>query len=66
MTTFLDIDIDTLEILSTTDAHGRVAKAIKVNDGQIFVAFSTARECRRQRGIELAKLNTAFATRNCI
>jgi hypothetical protein len=60
MTTFLDIDIDTLKILSTTDAHGRVAKGIKANDGQIFVAFSTARECRRQYGIELAKLNTAL------
>jgi hypothetical protein len=58
MTTFLDIDIDTLKILSTTDAHGRVAKAIKANDGQIFVAFSTTRECRLQHGIELAKLNT--------
>jgi CHAT domain-containing protein len=60
MTTFLDIDIDTLKILSTTDAHGRVAKAIKANDGKIFVAFSTARECRLQHGIELAKLNTAL------
>ena len=60
MTTFLDIDIDTLKILSTTDAHGRVAKAIKANGGQIFVAFSTARECRLQHGIELAKLNTAL------
>ena len=60
MTTFLDIDIDTLKILSTTDAHGRVAEAIKENDGQIFVAFSTTRECRPQHGIELAKLNTAL------
>jgi hypothetical protein len=60
MTTFLDIDIDTLKILSTTDAHGRVAKAIKTNDGKLFVAFSTARECRLQHGIELAKLNTAL------
>jgi len=60
MTTFLDIDIDTLQILSTTDAHGRVAKGIKANDGQIFVAFSTARECRLQHGVELAKLNTAL------
>jgi len=62
MTTFLDIDIDTLKILSTTDAHGRVAKAIKANDGQIFVAFSTTRECRLQHGMELAKLNTALQT----
>jgi hypothetical protein len=60
MTTFLDIDIGTLKIRSTADTHDRVAKAIKMHDGNIFVAFSTVRECRLQRGIELAKINEAL------
>jgi hypothetical protein len=66
MTTFLDIDIDTLKILSTTDAHGLVAKAIKANDGKIFVAFSTARECRLQHGDRTRQAEYRIATRNCI
>jgi CHAT domain-containing protein len=62
MATFLDIDVDTLEIRSTADTHGRVAKAIKTHDGEIFVAFSTTHECRLQHGVELAKLNAALQT----
>jgi hypothetical protein len=62
MATFLDIDIDTLEIRSTADTHERVAKAIKTDDGEIFVAFSTTHECRLQHGVELAKLNAALQT----
>jgi hypothetical protein len=62
MATFLDIDIDTLEIRSTTDTHERVAKSIKTHGGEIFVAFSTTHECRLQHGVELAKLNAALQT----
>ena len=60
MTTFMDIDAETLEIRSAEDTHDRVAKAIKMHDGEIFVAFSTNHDCRLQRGIELAKLDAGL------
>jgi hypothetical protein len=60
LTTFWQIDIDALEVRATSDVHNRVAKAMKVSDGDIFVAFSTTRECRLQHGIEVAKLDVTL------
>ena len=60
MTTFLDIDIKTFKIRSTSDTHHRIANAIKIHNGNIFGGFSTLSECGYQHGIELAKINEAL------
>jgi CHAT domain-containing protein len=62
MAIFMDIDIDTLDIRSTSEVHNRTAKAMKLFNEDTFVAFSTTRECRLEHGIELAKLDAALNT----
>jgi hypothetical protein len=60
MTTFMDIDINTFDVRSTREVHNRTAKAMKVLNGDTFVAFGTTHECRLERGIELARVDAAL------
>jgi hypothetical protein len=60
MTTFMDIDLNTFDVRSTGEVHNRTAKAMKVLNGDIFVAFSTTHECRLEHGMELARVDAAL------
>jgi hypothetical protein len=57
MTSFMDIDLNTFDVRSVGEVHDRTAKAIKVFNGEMFVAFNTTHECRLEHGIELAKVD---------
>jgi CHAT domain-containing protein len=60
VTTFMDIDLNTFDVRSTREVHGRTAKAMKVLGGDIFVAFSTTHECRLEHGLELARADATL------
>ena len=57
LTTFLQINTDSFEIIKSADTHNGIATVMKTRDEEIFVAFNTSHDCRLQHGIELARLN---------
>jgi hypothetical protein len=57
----MNIDIDSLDIRSTADTRGRVAKAIKAHNDRLYVALSTSHDCRLQHGVEVAEVDSQLS-----